>query len=165
MRPFCLGNPPDATRVAKLARLAKAGCKSPGLLDFIQYQPRLEGRFWGNVMLEYLPAELREGFDRARKKSSARSRRLSLRIGDAVFPIKRLWDDGLVVDAARLPQLRGFVEIHEGSRHILTCLIVASEVEDGDLICTFKRSTPAVDRAALDYEVETDQPAGLLTRQ
>lgn len=116
-------------------------------------------------MLEYLPAELREGFERARKKSSARSRRLSLHIGDAVFPIKRLWDGGLALDAARLPQLRGFVQIHEGSRHSLTCLIVASEVEGGELICTFKRATAPTDRAALDYAVDGDQPAGLITRQ
>lgn len=116
-------------------------------------------------MLEYLPKELREGFERARKKSSARSRRLSLHIGDAAFPIRRLWDGGLALDADRLPQLRGFVEIHEGSRHILTCLIVASEISDGELLCSFKRATPALDRVALDYEIESDQPAGLLTRQ
>lgn len=116
-------------------------------------------------MLEYLPAELREGFERARKRSSARSRRLALHVGDAVFPIKRLWDDGMALDSQRLPQLRGFVEIHEGPRHILTCLIVASEVDGDDLICTFKRATPAIDRAALDYEVSSDQPSGLISKQ
>lgn len=116
-------------------------------------------------MLEYLPAELREGFERARKKSSARSRRLSLHIGDAVFPIRRFWEGGLALDADRLPQLRGFVEIYEGPRPILTCLIVASEVENGELICSFKRATPTLDRAALDYEVDSDQPSGFITRQ
>ena len=125
----------------------------------------MEQTFRGKAMLEYLPDELREGFERARKKSSARSRRLSLHVGDAVFPIRRLWDDGLALDADRLPFLRGFVEIHEGPRHILTCLIVASELSEGELLCTFKRATPAVDRAALDYEIESDQPAGLITRQ
>lgn len=116
-------------------------------------------------MLEHLPAEVREGLERARKRSSARSRRLALHLGDAVFPIRRLWDDGFAVDADRISHLRGFVEIHEGTRLMLTCLIQAVEVQDGELICTFKRATPALDRAALDYEIEAEQPAGLLPRQ
>lgn len=116
-------------------------------------------------MLEHLPAEVREGLERARKRSSARSRRLAVHLGDAVFPILRLWEDGFAIDAARLPHLRGFVEVHEGPRLILTCLIQATEVLDGELICTFKRATLALDRAALDYEVETETPAGLLPRQ
>ena len=113
-------------------------------------------------MLEHLPAEVREGLERARKRSSARSRRLALHLGDAVFPILRLWDDGFAVDAARIGHLRGFIEIHEGPRLLMTCLIQAAEVQDGELICTFKRSSPAHDRAALDYEVETERPAGYL---
>lgn len=116
-------------------------------------------------MLEHLPAEVREGLERARKKSSARSRRLALHLNGAVFPILRLWDSGFSIDAARVAHLRGFVEIHEGPRLLLTCLIQAVEVLDGELICTFKRATPAQDRAALDYEVETERPAGLLPRQ
>ncbi len=116
-------------------------------------------------MLEHLPAEVREGLERARKKSSARSRRLALHINGAVYPILRLWDDGFAIDPTRIGALRGFVEIHEGPRLMLSCLIQAAEVLDGELICTFKRATPALDRAALDYEVETERPAGLLPRQ
>jgi hypothetical protein len=116
-------------------------------------------------MLEHLPDDVREGLERARKRASARSRRLALHLGDAVFPILRLWDNGFAVDAGRIGALRGFVEVHEGPRLILTGLIQATEVQDGELICTFKRVTVASDRAALDYEVETEQPAGLLPRQ
>jgi hypothetical protein len=116
-------------------------------------------------MLEHLPAEVREGLERAQKRSSARSRRLALHLNDAVFPILRLWSDGLAIDASRLPHLRGFVEIHEGPRMLMTCLIQASEIQDGELICTFKRATPAQDRPAADYELEVAPPAGLLPRQ
>jgi len=116
-------------------------------------------------MLEHLPAEVREGLERARKRASARSRRLALHINDAVFPILRLWDGGFAVDAGRIGHLRGFVEIHEGPRLMLTCLIQAAEVQDGELICTFKRATPALDRAALDYEADAERPAGLLPHQ
>jgi hypothetical protein len=116
-------------------------------------------------MLEHLPAEVREGLERARKRDSARGRRMALHLGDAVFPILRIWDGGFALDAARVSHLRGFVEIHEGPRLILTGLIQAAEVQDGELICIFKRVTPAQDRAAADYEVETPPPAGLLPRQ
>jgi len=116
-------------------------------------------------MLEHLPAEVSEGLERARKRASGRARRLALHLGDAAFPILRLWENGFAIDAERLPVLRGFVEIHEGPRLLLSCLIVASEVQEGELICTFKRATPAHDSAALDYERETEAPAGLLPRQ
>lgn len=115
-------------------------------------------------MLEFLPHDVQEGLSRARKRSSARNRRLSLHLGDAVFPLLRLWDDGFAIDAARLPQLRGFVEIHEGPRLLMTCLIVASRIEDGNLICMFKRATRAVDSAPVDYDLEVERPAGLLPR-
>lgn len=115
-------------------------------------------------MLEFLPAEVREGLERARKRSTARSRRLALHLGDAVYPIRRMWDGGFAVEADRLTRLRGFVEIHEGSRHILTCLIEATDVADGELICTFKRVSPVRDRAALDYETADDMPRVLLPR-
>ena len=115
-------------------------------------------------MLEFLPAEIREGLERARRRAPARRRKLALHLGDAVFPILRLWDNGFAVEASRLNRLRGFVEIHEGSRPLLSCLIVASDVTDAELICTFKRATPILTRAALDYELPEDLPVTLLPR-
>lgn len=109
-------------------------------------------------MFAFLPAEVRAGLERARKRAPARSRRLSLHLGDAVFPILRIWDDGFAIDAERMTKLRGYVEIHEGSRPILTCLILAAEVADGQLICTYKWSAPVRDSAALDYELDEDRP-------
>lgn len=116
-------------------------------------------------MLEFLPAEVREGLERARRRAPARRRKLALHVGDAVFPILRLWDDGLAVEASRLNRLRGFVEIHEGGRPLLACLIVASDVTEGELICSFKRAARIPDRAALDYELPDDRPTTLLPRQ
>lgn len=116
-------------------------------------------------MLENLPAEVQEGLERARKRSSARNRRLALHVKDAVFPILRLWDTGLSVDATRLSALRGFAEIHEGPRLVMTCLIMATEIQDGELICSFKRASPVMDRAAPDYEIAIEPPKGLLPRQ
>lgn len=115
-------------------------------------------------MLEQLPQYIAAGLARAQKLDSTRRRRLRLQLGDAVFPILRHWNDGFAIDATRIPRLRGFVEVHEGATLLWTCLIVASRIEDGELICTYKRMTPAADRAAADYELPDHRPAGLLPR-
>ena len=47
-------------------------------------------------------------------------------------------------------------------RHIFQCLIIASDIQDGELVCEFKRATPVSDRAALDYWREENAPAGYL---
>jgi hypothetical protein len=102
-------------------------------------------------MLEHLPQEFRDVMTQPRRRDRPRARKLRLHIGDSVFPILRMWDDGFAIDAARLPRLRGAVEIHEGRRRVWTCLIVAAAVEEGELRCTFKRLSPAHDSAPADY--------------
>lgn len=102
-------------------------------------------------MLEHLPSEIRDVVGQPRRAERLRARKLRLHIGDAVFPIQRMWDGGFAIDAARLPRLRGAVEIREGRRRVWTCLIVAAEIEEGELRCTFKRLSPALDSAPADY--------------
>ena len=46
-------------------------------------------------MLEFLPKDVREGLEAARKKDLKRRSRLRVQVGDAVYPILRFWDDGL----------------------------------------------------------------------
>ena len=53
-------------------------------------------------------------------------------------------------------------EMHEGGRHIATALIVASEIEGGELICSVKRETLVTDRAALDFVRAANAPVGYL---
>ena len=116
-------------------------------------------------MLEYLPQHIAEGFARAQRRERAGGKRLRLQLGEAVFPILRLWHDGFSLDAARAPQrLRGFVEVHEGPNLLLSCLLVASEIDNGELICTFKRATPAADAPAADYWRGENPPRKLLPR-
>ncbi len=102
-------------------------------------------------MLEFVPPEIREMLRRPRRRDRLRGRSLRLHLGDAIFPIRRLWDDGLAIDAARLTRLRGRVEIREGNRRVWTCLIVAAEIEGDELVCSFKRLSPAQDSAPADY--------------
>lgn len=115
-------------------------------------------------MLEFLPQEIRDGLEAARKRADRRRSRLRVQVGDAVFPVRRIWDDGLALDAGLAPHLRGLVDVYDGSRQICQCLIVASSIEDGELVFSFKRMTPVADRAALDFCRDEDAPAGYLPR-
>ncbi len=116
-------------------------------------------------MLEFLTKDIRDGLEAARLRDRRKKSRLRVHVGDAVFPVLRLWEDGLALDASLTPHLRGLVDIYDGATHILQCLIVASATDGGDLVCTFKRATPiGADRPALDYWRDENAPVGLLPR-
>ena len=122
----------------------------------------------GSAMIESMPEAVRAARESARLKAARRAR---LRVhthdegtGGGVFEVLRLWDGGLALDARHLPRLRGLVDIHDGPRHILQCLVVASGVEGDELVCEFKRSTRVSDRAPLDFWKDEDAPAGYLAR-
>lgn len=115
-------------------------------------------------MIEFLSKELREGFELARKRQEARKSRLRVQIGTEVYPILRLWDDGMKLDANQLLHLRGLVDVYDGARHLSQCLIVASTVENGQLICDFKRSTPVTDRPPLDFWRDENAPVAYLPK-
>jgi hypothetical protein len=130
----------------------------------IKHLPRNTGGMREATMLEFLPKEVRDGLDAARKRDFARKSRLRVQVGEAVFPITRFWHDGFALDADLAPQLRGLVDVYDGSRHIFQCLIVASALENGDLICEFKRSTMVSDRPPLDYWRDENAPVGYLPK-
>lgn len=115
-------------------------------------------------MLEYLTHEIREGLDNARKAQARRKSRLRVQVGEAVFPVLRFWHDGFALDADLTPHLRGLVDVYDGSRHVLQCLIVASSVENGELICDFKWSTTVTGSAPLDFWRDENAPLALLPR-
>ena len=115
-------------------------------------------------MLEFLPQEIREGLDAARKREAKRKSRLRVQVGEAVFPILRFWHDGFTLDADLAPQMRGLVDVYDGGRHIFQCLIVASTVENGEIVCEFKRSTAVVDKAPLDFWKDENAPVGFLSK-
>lgn len=102
-------------------------------------------------MIDSLP----EAFDAARSVRGLRGARgrgrYLLHAGDDTHAILHMWADGFAVDAGLLPRLRGAVEISRGGRDLWTCLIVASRVEHGMLLCEFKRITPVHAEAPVDY--------------
>lgn len=116
-------------------------------------------------MLEFLPKEVREGLEAARKRDLKRKARLRVEVGDAVYPVLRFWDNGFALDADFSPgKLRGLVDVYDGSRHVFQCLIVATSIENGELVCDFKRATAVSDRAPLDFWRRDDAPVGYLPK-
>jgi hypothetical protein len=112
--------------------------------------------------MEFLPREIMQALHEAEARKAARRTRLRIVSGADSWPVLRRWRGGVALDAAQVSHLRGLVELHEGSRHIATLLIVASEIEGGELICAVKRETRVTDRAALDFVRAPDAPVGYL---
>lgn len=115
-------------------------------------------------MIEDLPQDIRAGLAEAHRRSQKRSARLRVQAGADLWRVLRQWEGGFALDAAQVSHLRGLVDLYDGSRHLMQCLIVASAVEDGELICLVKSATPATDRAPLDFVRDAAAPVGYLPR-
>lgn len=114
--------------------------------------------------MEFLPKDLLVGLQEARNREARKNSRLRVHAGGEVWRVLRRWRGGLALDAAQVTHLRGLVDLFDGSRHLSTCLIVASDVDKGELICTVKRETAVTDRAALDFARDENAPVGFLPR-
>jgi len=113
-------------------------------------------------MLEFLPTDVCEGLLAGRLRATRGRSRLRIAVGDALFPVLRVTEESLVLDAGQVAHLRGLVDLYDGARHLTRCLIVASEAENGELVCAFKRATRVTDRAALDYWQDEHGPVAAL---
>jgi len=113
-------------------------------------------------MLEFFHKDLAEAMRAAQGAQGRRKSRLRLRVGDAVYPVLRMWHDGLALDARLTPNLRGLVDVYDGANHIFHCLIVASATDGDVLTCEFKRATPVQDRGALDFWQDENAPVAYL---
>lgn len=111
----------------------------------------------------FLPKEVREGLEMARKRDLRKKSRLRVRVGDDVFPVLKFYAHGFSLDMDNAPKLRGLVDLYDGTRHLYQCLIVASREEEGQMFYEFKRSTAAVDSAPLDFAREENAPVALIT--
>ena len=114
-------------------------------------------------MSEFLPKEVREGLELARKRDLKRKSRLRIHTNDDIFPVLKFWDTGFALDIDNAPHLRGLVDLYDGSRHLYQCLIVASDEEMGEMHYEFKRNTAAVDKAPLDFYRDENAPVALLS--
>jgi hypothetical protein len=117
------------------------------------------------LMLEFLPEDIRRGLEAAQSRAARKGSRLCVHVGDAVYPIAKLWDEGFSVEAGRVPALRGLVDIYDGPRHLSRALIIAASEEGARMIYEFKRETPVTDRPIRDYADEGFTPSGYLAKQ
>lgn len=113
-------------------------------------------------MSTFMSKEVREGLEAARRASLKKASRLRVQAGDDIYPVLRMWKDGFAVDGETVPDLRGLVDLFDGTKHLYQCLIVASAPEFGERCYEFKRSTVASDVAPLDFYREPDAPVALL---
>ena len=113
-------------------------------------------------MFEFLPEDVLKGLHAAQARDKRKGSRLSVHVGDEVYPILRLWETGFAVDAERIPPLRGFVDIYDGPRHISQALIIAVEDENGEMRYEFKRETTITDTPVRDYAIDRPEHGGFL---
>ncbi|QFU09632.1 hypothetical protein PARPLA_00808 [Rhodobacteraceae bacterium THAF1] len=97
-----------------------------------------------------------------RKAKAAGFTGLRLVWGETYAPVRRFWKSGLALDAGTRA-VPGLVHLYEGERHVATGLIVSDAVEGDEHRFHFKRITFCTDHAPLDYAVDDDVPARLLT--
>ncbi|MFY0692669.1 MAG: hypothetical protein JXR14_12195 [Paracoccaceae bacterium] len=116
-------------------------------------------------MSMFLSKEVREGLALARKADLRKRARWRVQAGDKMIPILKFEEKNFAVDASEAPQLRGFVDIFDGSKHLYQALIVASDLQGDEMRFEFKRNTPAADRAAVDFERDKSAPIALLKAQ
>jgi hypothetical protein len=114
--------------------------------------------------MEFLPREVLAALQESRKKASRPRGRLHVEADGETWRVLRRWRGGFSLDAMQVTHLRGKVDLYDGPRHEAHCLIVASEIVDGELICTSKRETKTSQHAALDFVRETEVPILLPNR-
>jgi len=113
-------------------------------------------------MTTFLSKELHADLTRAKKDKKLEKSRLRVEFNGAHAPVLKLWDNGFSMDIEHAPQLRGLVDIFDGSRHLSQCLIIASTEENGEIHVEFKRNTDVKDTPALDFVLPKNKPLALL---
>ncbi len=112
----------------------------------------------------FLPKEVLDGLARARKQAQRKKNRLRLHVGDEIYPILRLSDDGFEMEAQTAPHLRGFIDIYDGAKHLASCLIIHSEPDGNIMRYEYKRHTNVANGPAKDFAIDETAPVALIGR-
>ncbi len=105
------------------------------------------------------------GLQKARMNDAMKKNRLRVHVDDDIRPILLLWEDGFSMIAGSAPNLRGFVDIYDGSKHLLQCLVIRSELDGDVLNYEFKRWTRAMDTPPKDFAEDENAPVALIGRR
>ncbi|SDI72934.1 hypothetical protein [Aliiruegeria lutimaris] len=115
-------------------------------------------------MSEFLPRELRDEMERARRTQRRKRTYMKVRAGEQEMPILRYWESGFAVTAEDAPRLRGLVDQFDHGKHLCQALIVTSSETDGERIYEVKTANPAGRSApAVDFVRERPETVGLLS--
>lgn len=116
--------------------------------------------YW--CMEAFISKEIQAGLDAARTSSLKKASRLRLQVDGEVHPVLRMWKTGFALDLGTAPNLRGYVDLYDGSVHLFQCLIVASDEEAGEMRFEFKRATAIAQAPAIDFERAESAPVALI---
>lgn len=114
--------------------------------------------------MDSISKELLENLHKAQKAKAKKQARMRVQVGENSYPVLDYSGTGFALDIEDAPHLRGLVDLYAGPNHLYECLIVASEADGPLMRYEFKRATPAVDKAPLDYARDPDAPVALLPR-
>lgn len=115
-------------------------------------------------MSDFLSPQILAELDAARRLKIRKQSRMRVLAGEQTYPILRVLPEGFTLDAETVGHLRGLVDVYDGARHLSQCLIIASEVEAGELVCRLKWQASARVAPPLDYVRDDEAPAGFLPR-
>ncbi len=101
--------------------------------------------------MEFISNELLSALHDAKLKAARKASRLHVDADGQTWRVLRRWEGGFSLDAKQVQHLRGLVDLYDGPRQIAQCLIVASEIVGGELICATKRETAVTGFAPVDY--------------
>lgn len=79
---------------------------------------------------------------------------LTVRAGGKSWPVLRCTARGFCVADEDVPRLRGLVDLYDGERHVMQCLVVGASAGDGEIVYEFKRATLIRDAAPVDFEID-----------
>lgn len=113
-------------------------------------------------MSTFLPNEILDGLEDARRKGWHSSKRLRIEAGSQRIAVTRAWENGFALHARVAPNLRGLVDLYDGSRHLKRCLIVACEEDGGEMRYELKVVNEATDEQPVDFERASDAPVALI---
>ncbi|ABG30977.1 hypothetical protein CEP88_16625 [Roseobacter denitrificans] len=105
--------------------------------------------------------EIQSGLDQARVASMKKSSRLRVCADGKKQTVLRMWKTGFAMEADA-PDMRGMVDLYDGSIHLFRCLVVTTAEESGERHYEFKRATAVRGTPALDFETPEHAPAGLI---
>ena len=80
--------------------------------------------------------------------------------GASSWPILRMWRDGFAIAVGQ--QIRGFVDIYDGDRHVFSCLACEDGAEGGEQLFLIQQRNKGHARVPSDFAAEAGAPAGPL---